>query len=67
LTGRSLLIQVWELVSSGISTDWVDVFSGDLVSKECPSKNGIRSILLLGGDCFGYFIGVPLIYDAFVL
>jgi hypothetical protein len=61
------LIRVGELVSSGISTGWVGVFSGGLVAKKCPSKNEIRSILLVGDDCFGYFIGVLLIYGVFVL
>jgi hypothetical protein len=46
---------------------WVGVFFGGLVVKECPSMNEIRNILLLGGDCFGNFICVPLINDAFVL
>ncbi|MCI74968.1 hypothetical protein A2U01_0096234, partial [Trifolium medium] len=42
------------------------VFSGGLEAKECLSKNEIRSGYLLGGVCFGIFIGVPLIYDVFV-
>ncbi|MCI01121.1 hypothetical protein A2U01_0022145, partial [Trifolium medium] len=32
-----------ELVSSGISMGWIDVFSGGLVAKECLSENKIRS------------------------
>jgi hypothetical protein len=42
------------------------VFSGSLEAEECLSKNGIRSIPILGGVCFGMFIGVPLKYGAFV-
>jgi hypothetical protein len=53
-------------VSSDIFLGQVDVFSGGLKAKECFSNNGIRSRPLLGGVCFGIFIGVPLIYGAFV-
>jgi hypothetical protein len=28
LMGRVILIRVWKLVSSGVSTGWIDVFSG---------------------------------------
>ncbi|MCI66955.1 hypothetical protein A2U01_0088213, partial [Trifolium medium] len=41
--GRSLLIRVRELVSSGIFMGRVDAFSGGLEADECLSNNGIRS------------------------
>ncbi|MCI13354.1 hypothetical protein A2U01_0034471, partial [Trifolium medium] len=37
------------------------------LAEECLSKNEIRSRPLLGGVCFGIFIGVPLIYGTSVL
>jgi hypothetical protein len=43
----------------------VDVFSGSLEADERLSKNEIRNRSLLGGLCFGIFIGVPLIYGTF--
>jgi hypothetical protein len=64
--GRSLLIRDRELVSSGVFMGRVDVFSCGLEA-ECLSENGIRSEPLLGGFCFSIFIGVPLIYYAFIL
>jgi hypothetical protein len=63
--GRSLMIRDRELVSSDIFMGRV-VFSDNLKTMECLSKNGIRSRPLLGGVCFGIFIGVPRIYGAFV-
>jgi hypothetical protein len=51
--GRALLIQVRELVSSGVLLGWVDVFSGGLEAEGCISNNGIRSGPLLGSVCFG--------------
>jgi hypothetical protein len=45
----------------------VDVFSRGQEDVEYISKNEIRSRSLLGRICFGIFIGVPLIYGAFVL
>ncbi|MCI18766.1 hypothetical protein A2U01_0039921 [Trifolium medium] len=62
--GRSLLIRDRELASSGIFLG--RVMSGGLETAEHPSKNEIRGGFLLGGICFGIFIGVPLIYGAFV-
>ncbi|MCH83670.1 hypothetical protein A2U01_0004496, partial [Trifolium medium] len=53
-------LQAETYLPSGVFMGWVDVFSGGLKAEECPSKNGIRSVPLLGGDCFGIFIGVPL-------
>jgi hypothetical protein len=53
-------------LSCGISMGWVGVFSGGLVAEECRSKYGIKIRHLLGGVCFGIFIGVPLIYGVFV-
>ncbi|MCI33440.1 hypothetical protein A2U01_0054657, partial [Trifolium medium] len=41
----------------------VDVLSGGLEVEECLSKN----VISRPGVCFGIFIGIPLIYDAFVL
>jgi hypothetical protein len=54
-------------VSSGVFMGRVDVFSRGLEDVECLSKNEIISRSLLGGVCFSIFIGVPLIYSAFVL
>jgi hypothetical protein len=34
--GRSLLIRDRELVSSGVFSGWIVVFSGGLEAKECP-------------------------------
>jgi hypothetical protein len=65
--GWSLLIRDRELESSGIFVDRVDVFFGGLEAEECPSKNWISYGPLLGGICFSFFIGVPLIYGVFVL
>jgi hypothetical protein len=62
-----LFIRDRELVSTDIFMDQVDVFSGGLKVKECISKNDVRIGTLLGGVCFCIFIGVPFIYDAFVL
>jgi hypothetical protein len=42
------------------------LFSGSLEAVERLSKYGIRSIPHLDGVGFGIFIGVPLIYGAFV-
>jgi hypothetical protein len=68
LMGRSLLIRNRELKSSGISSGRIDVCSGGLEAEECLSKNGIRSEpLFLNGVCFGNFIGVPPIYNTFIL
>ncbi|MCI60673.1 hypothetical protein A2U01_0081929, partial [Trifolium medium] len=64
---RSLLIRDRELVSSDISMGRVAVLSGGLGAEECLSKNEIRNRPLLGGVCFGIFIGIPLIYGVFVL
>jgi hypothetical protein len=44
----------------------VDVFFSSMKFDEYPSKNEIRSELLLGGVCLGIFIGVPRIYGTFV-
>jgi hypothetical protein len=44
----------------------VVVFSGSLKAEERLSKNGIRSRSPLSDVCFGIFIGVLLIYGAFV-
>jgi hypothetical protein len=67
LTGRTFFIRVRELVFSDISTGWIGVFFGSLIAEECLSKYEIRNRPLLGGVCFSIFIGVPLIYDTFVL
>jgi hypothetical protein len=64
MMGRTLLIRVRKLVSSGVSTGWICVFSSGQITEECLSKNDIRSRLILGGVCFSIFMGVPLIYDA---
>jgi hypothetical protein len=45
----------------------VHVFSSGLEAEDCFSRNEIRSEPLLSGACFGIFIDVPLIYDAFIL
>jgi hypothetical protein len=45
----------------------IDAFSGDMEVDECVSKNEIRNKPLLGGECFDIFIGIPLIYDVFIL
>jgi hypothetical protein len=45
----------------------VDVYSSGLKVEGCLSKNAIRSRPLLGGVCFGIFIGISLIYITFVL
>jgi hypothetical protein len=45
----------------------IDVFFGGLKVEECLSKNEITSGTLLGGIYFVIFIGLPFIYDAFVL
>jgi hypothetical protein len=67
LMGQSLLIRDRELVLTDVFMGRVDVFSGDLKVVECLSMNEIRSRPLLGGVCLGIFIGVPLIYGAFIL
>ncbi|KAK2394407.1 hypothetical protein QL285_056243 [Trifolium repens] len=66
--GRSLLIRDRELVSTDIFMGWVLglLFSGSLEADERLSKYEIRSRPHLGGIGFGIFIGVPLIYGAFV-
>jgi hypothetical protein len=56
-----------ELESSGTFVDRVDVFFGGIKVVECSSKNEIRSRSLLDDVCFGFFIGVLLIYDTFIL
>jgi hypothetical protein len=42
-------------------------FSSGQVVEECLSKNEIRSRSLLGDVCFDIFIGVPFIYNTFLL
>jgi hypothetical protein len=56
-----------EVSSSGVFMGRIDIFSSCLEDEECLSKNVISSRPLLSGVCFGIFISVPLIYDAFVL
>jgi hypothetical protein len=46
--------------------DQVGVFFGSLKAEECRSNYVIRSDILLGSVGFGIFIGVLLIYGAFV-
>jgi hypothetical protein len=67
MMGRTLSIRARKLVSSGVSTGWICVFSGGQITEECLSKNEVRSRSLLCGVCFSIFIGVPLIYGTFVL